>query len=134
MILKREDLVFNEHVGLVLALEDDMKPDKIREPRYMWDHSLPEYPKVLRDKISGVLCHFKPDKNRDRALGPDFDFNPLNYPGVPDFSNYTTNVHPKKYFIYHDGNGTMKHQYETVIKSMISYYYLNHVTRSSNVF
>ena len=112
--VKRLDFV------LVPFVKDDMKPDKIREPRYEWGHSLPDYPKFLRDKETGVMCHFKPDKNRDRALGPDFDFNPLNYHNLPEFSNYSPLNHHTKYTIRFDpSTENMMYDYNPVIKGSL---------------
>ena len=49
---------------------------------------MPSHPKILIDKETGAMCYFSPSINVVRDLGPDFDFNPMNYPNLPECSNY----------------------------------------------
>ena len=72
----------------VPLVKTDVKPDDIRKPRYYWSRSMPDYPKVLTDSETGAMCYFSPSKNVCRDLGPDFDMNPMNYPGNPEMSSY----------------------------------------------
>ena len=59
-------------------VSDDVDPSMIRKPRYRWTSNMPQHPKVLEDTCTGASCYFSPSLNIIRALGPDFDFNPLN--------------------------------------------------------
>ena len=63
-------------------------------------HTIPDdFPlcKVLIDKETGATCRFNPCKNRDRTLGPDFDYNPMNYPDLPEYFKYAPTTHYKDY-------------------------------------
>ena len=59
-------------------IDDNASPDIIRKPRYIW-RSAKKHPKVLVDTFTQRRCYFHPSLNQIRVLGPDFDFNPLNY-------------------------------------------------------
>ena len=59
-------------------IDDNASPDIIRKPRYIW-RSAKKHPKVLVDTFTQRRCYFHPSLNQIRVLGPDFDFNSLNY-------------------------------------------------------
>ena len=90
----------------VPSFNDDAKYDEIRTSRYHWGHHNIEhrhgFPKVLTDHKTGAMCYFSPSLNTVRNLGPDFDFNPMNYTNLPKpnaFSNYKPSI-PDIYIRY----------------------------------
>ena len=85
---KRQNVLNPNKFIPVSKVDDDETYDEIRTPRYQWGHEMPSHPKILIDKETGAMCYFSPSINVVRDLGPDFDFNPMNYPNLPDYSNY----------------------------------------------
>ena len=68
-------------------INDNISPEIIRKPRYVWKKSTSSgHPKILIDTQNKRPCYFSPSLNRVRALGPDLDYNPMNY--LEDLEEY----------------------------------------------
>ena len=88
-------------------IDNDVNPDTIREPRYVWFASK-THPKVLLDRETERRCHFSPSLNGVRKLGPDFDWNEENYPNldINDYYNIPLSTHMEAFmehvYYYHN--------------------------------
>ena len=75
----------------VPLVKDEIKPEDLREPRYKWSCQYKikitgDIEKVLHDRKTGAVSHYSPSINEVRDLGPDFDYNPMNFPS--EFAKY----------------------------------------------
>lgn len=64
----------------VEAVDDSVEPASIRQPNFVWNGPSGSHDKTFVDLRNGECCFFSGSLNKCRALGPDFDCRPDNFP------------------------------------------------------